>query len=95
MAVLNTQPLVGQVDTHGYQYSDTGSARSAVYDNVHASGKRLWRSEHGEQYEHGLYLAYHLAQDLRYLHRTWPTSCLVPTPSKPSRSTTSGPDRQP
>ncbi|KAF4411042.1 glycoside hydrolase [Streptomyces lycii] len=70
MATLNTRRLVGQVNTHGYQYDDDGPARSALYDNVRASGKRLWQSEYGEQYEHGLYLAYHVALDLRRLHPT-------------------------
>ncbi|MFD7902932.1 glycoside hydrolase [Kitasatospora sp. NPDC059747] len=70
LAALGTQSLVGQVNVHGYQYTDSGSARSALHNNVHASDRPLWQSEYGEQYEHGLYLAYNLALDLRYLHPT-------------------------
>jgi galactan endo-1,6-beta-galactosidase len=70
MAATGTQGLIGQVNTHGYQYDDTGPARTALYDNVHADGKRLWQSEYGERFEHGLYLAYHVALDMRYLHPT-------------------------
>jgi galactan endo-1,6-beta-galactosidase len=71
MAASGAQSLVGQVNVHGYQYTDSdGSARSALYNNVHASGKPLWQSEYGEQWEHGLYLAYNLALDLRYLRPT-------------------------
>ncbi|MEU0375605.1 glycoside hydrolase [Streptomyces sp. NPDC006283] len=62
---------VGQVGVHGYQYDDSnGSARSALYNSVQTTGKPLWQSEYGEQWEHGLYLAYNLALDLRYLRPT-------------------------
>ncbi|MGW7003330.1 glycoside hydrolase [Streptomyces sp. NPDC054933] len=71
LAALGTQSLVGQVDTHGYQYTDSdGSVRSALYNNVRASDRPLWQSEYGEQWEHGLYLAYNLSLDLRYLRPT-------------------------
>ncbi|MFE0737392.1 glycoside hydrolase [Streptomyces sp. NPDC058855] len=70
MTILDTRPLIGQVNTHGYQLTDDGTARSALYRNVHASGKRLWQTEYGEQYEHGLYLAYRLALDMWRLHPT-------------------------
>ncbi|MER6367402.1 glycoside hydrolase [Streptomyces mirabilis] len=67
----NAQDAVGQVNTHGYQYDRGGSApRVRLYDKVHASGKRLWQSEYGEKYEHGLFLAYNVSRDLHYLHPT-------------------------
>jgi galactan endo-1,6-beta-galactosidase len=62
---------VGQVNTHGYMPNDTeGSWRSALYRRVHPTGKRLWQSEYGDRAEHGLYLAYQIALDMRYLHPT-------------------------
>lgn len=71
MTAVSAQSLVDQVNVHGYQYTDSdGSARSALYDNVHAAGKPLWQSEYGEKWEHGLYLAYNLALDLRHLRPT-------------------------
>jgi galactan endo-1,6-beta-galactosidase len=62
--------LVGRVDVHGYEYGNTGGPRSALYSAVHADGRRLWQSEYGEGWNHGLYLAYNLSLDLRYLHPT-------------------------
>lgn len=70
LAPLGVQELIEQVNTHGYEYNDTGSARSALYCNVHAAGTPLWQTEYGEPYEHGLELAYAITKDLRYLHPT-------------------------
>jgi galactan endo-1,6-beta-galactosidase len=65
-----TKASVGRVNVHGYQYGNDGAARSALYGAVHPDGKRVWQSEYGEGYAHGLYLAYAIALDLRYLHPT-------------------------
>ncbi|MFL6072273.1 MAG: glycoside hydrolase, partial [Mycobacteriales bacterium] len=65
-----TRSRVGRVNVHGYQTSDTGAARRGLYAAVHGAGKTLWQSEYGEGYAHGLYLAYNLSADLRYLHPT-------------------------
>ncbi|MEN3615432.1 hypothetical protein AAH979_38780 [Plantactinospora sp. ZYX-F-223] len=62
--------LVGRVNVHGYEYGNTGGPRSTLYDAVRADGRRLWQSEYGEGWDHGLYLAYNLSLDLRYLHPT-------------------------
>ncbi|MBF9129634.1 beta-1,6-galactanase [Plantactinospora sp. S1510] len=65
-----TRSLVGRVDVHGYEYGNTGGPRGELYRAVHADRRRLWQSEYGEGWNHGLYLAYNLSLDLRYLHPT-------------------------
>ncbi|GIH15075.1 glycoside hydrolase [Rugosimonospora africana] len=65
-----TKAAVGRVNVHGYEYGNDGTARSPLYSAVHPDGKRLWQSEYGEGYAHGLYLAYAITLDLRYLHPT-------------------------
>src|SRR5690242_18078480 len=65
-----TRAKVGRVNVHGYQTSDNGTARRGLYAAVHGAGRKLWNTEYGEGYAHGLYLAYNLSIDLRYLHPT-------------------------
>jgi hypothetical protein len=65
-----TRATVGRVKVHGYQTSDGGAARRGLYAAVHGAGKKLWQTECGEGYDHGLYLAYNLSADLRHLHPT-------------------------
>lgn len=59
---------VGRVNVHGYEYGNTGGPRTSLFTTVSAGSKPLWQSEYGEGYDHGLYLAYNLSLDLRYLH---------------------------
>jgi galactan endo-1,6-beta-galactosidase len=63
-----TKSRVGVVNVHGYQSDNTGGPRNTLYGAV--GGKKLWQSEYGEGYNHGLYLAYNLALDMRFLHPT-------------------------
>lgn len=65
-----TRAKVGRVNVHGYEYGNTGGPRTTLYNAVHASGRPLWQSEYTEGNDHGLYLAYNLSLDLRFLHPT-------------------------
>jgi galactan endo-1,6-beta-galactosidase len=61
---------VGRANVHGYEYGNTGGPRTTLSNAVRPSGRPLWQSEYGEGYDHGLYLAYNLSLDLRFLHPT-------------------------
>jgi galactan endo-1,6-beta-galactosidase len=65
-----TRAKVGRVNVHGYQTGDSGAARRGLYAAVRGAGKKLWQTEYGEGFAHGLYLAYNLSADLRHLHPT-------------------------
>lgn len=65
-----TKSQVERLNVHGYQYGNAGGPRSSLYAAAHGNNKALWQSEYGEGWDHGLYLAYNLSLDLRYLHPT-------------------------
>ncbi|MFJ6770700.1 glycoside hydrolase [Kitasatospora sp. NPDC091257] len=61
-----TKAAVGRVNVHGYD--ELGGDRVGLYDAVSADGKRIWNSEYGDGWAHGLALAENLHADLRLLH---------------------------
>ncbi|MCC8243050.1 hypothetical protein [Saccharothrix luteola] len=63
-----TKDLVRQVNVHGYQ--GTGGRRDLLGNDVRASGKVLWNTEHGDGDGSGLQTARCLLLDFRWLHPT-------------------------
>ncbi|MEE1826532.1 glycoside hydrolase [Streptomyces sp. BE20] len=63
-----TKAATGRVNVHGYDA--LGGDRAGLYDAVSADGKRIWLSEYGDEWGHGLALAQNLNADLRLLHPT-------------------------
>ncbi|GAA3458214.1 hypothetical protein ACFFSW_03165 [Saccharothrix longispora] len=63
-----TKALVRQVNVHGYQ--GTGGRRDLLANDVRASGKVLWNSEHGDGDGTGLQTARCLLLDFRWLKPT-------------------------
>jgi hypothetical protein len=63
-----TKSLVRQVNVHGYQ--GTGGRRDLLSNDVRASGKVLWNSEHGDGDGTGLTTARCLLLDFHWLHPT-------------------------
>jgi galactan endo-1,6-beta-galactosidase len=64
----DSQSLVGQVNTHGYQQAR--GRRDLLFDAVQSKGKVLWNSEYGEGDATGLSLASNLNLDFKWLHNT-------------------------
>ena len=56
---------VGRVNVHGYEYSNDPAARSQL--RAALGTKPVWQTEYSEGYDHGLYMAYNLSIDLRFL----------------------------
>jgi len=61
-----TQDTVARINTHSYFDTNDPGPRKALYGA--ATGTPIWQSEYSEGYEHGLYLAYNLSLDMRFLH---------------------------
>ncbi|MFJ3791395.1 glycoside hydrolase [Kitasatospora sp. NPDC090091] len=62
-----TRAAAGRINVHGYDY--LGGDRAALHDAV-SPDKKIWLSEYGDEYAHGLALTQNLHADLRRLHPT-------------------------
>lgn len=63
-----TRAAVGRVNVHGYD--QLGGDRAGLYGLVAPEGKKIWVSEYGDEWGHGLAIAQNLNADLRLLHPT-------------------------
>lgn len=61
-----TKGKVDLINVHGYQYSDSGSARASL--NSATAGKIIWNSEYSDPDATGMQMVGNLNKDIYYLH---------------------------